>query len=836
MVNDLASSGARLLYNNSSLTSTVRDNSVYGLTAGQIALGSATVSGTTFLSTRPTLDTSSPWLGGGGTPGTIQGTDGADTLVGTASAETLLGLDGADTLDGGDGADRLVGGAGNDVIYGGAGSDVAAFSGNWSAYTITESGGTTTLVGPDGTDRVSGVEQFQFANGTFAASAIVNDAPNATNDTNGSDTVREGGTGDVTGDPSASGNVLTNDSDADTPLGDSLTVTGVSSVSEGTTGTPGSALIGKYGSLTLNANGTWSYSLNNADVDTQALAAGTSGQDVFSYTVRDVRGATSTAQLTITIAGANDPGGAAPDTNAGDAVSEAGVNPGNTAFAGDASATGNVLTNDTGTSKTVTTTGSFTGTYGALSLAADGTWTYTLNNADADTQALRQGQSVADVFTYTMRDGAGATSSSTLTVTIAGTNDAPVAVANTNAGDAVTESGVNPGNTAFAGDPSATGNVLTNDTDIDAGDTKTVTTTGSFTGTYGTLSLAANGTWTYTLNNADADTQALTQGQSVSDVFNYTMRDASGATSSSTLSITITGTNDAPVAVADTNAGDAVSESGVNPGNTAFAGDASATGNVLTNDTNVEAGDTKTVTTTGSFTGTYGTLSLAADGTWTYTLNNADADTQGLRQGQSVADVFNYTMRDTSGATSSSTLSISITGTNDAPVAVADTVSASQNISTTYAASTLLGNDTDVDIGATRTIASVTSGTNGTVSLNGSGAVVFTPTAGFTGTATFTYTVSDGSATSAPIGVTVQVAGQPDTLNGGSGSDTLSGDAGNDTLRGAGRPATSCSVARTATGSRAAPATIRSMAAQAPMSCTAAPAPMFTSSTTSTTW
>ena len=71
--------------------------------------------------------------------------------------------------------------------------------------------------------------------------------------------------------------------------------------------------------------------------------------------------------------------------------------------------------------------------------------------------------------------------------------------------------------------------MLTNDTDVDAGDSKTVTTTGSFTGTYGTLSLAANGTWTYTLNNADADTQALAQGQSVADVFNYTMRDTAPA-------------------------------------------------------------------------------------------------------------------------------------------------------------------------------------------------------------------------------------------------------------------------------------------------------------------
>jgi len=66
VVNDMSSSGARLLYNNTTVTSTIRDNAVYGLTAGQIALGSATVSGTTFLATHPTLDTSSGGGGGGG--------------------------------------------------------------------------------------------------------------------------------------------------------------------------------------------------------------------------------------------------------------------------------------------------------------------------------------------------------------------------------------------------------------------------------------------------------------------------------------------------------------------------------------------------------------------------------------------------------------------------------------------------------------------------------------------------------------------------------------------------------------------------------------------------
>ena len=52
------------------------------------------------------------------------------------------------------------------------------------------------------------------------------------------------------------------------------------------------------------------------------------------------------------------------------------------------------------------------------------------------------------------------------------------------------------------------------------------------------------------------------------------MTDEHGATRLDHLTITITGTNDAPVAVADANAGDPVVEAGVNPGNTPFPGDA----------------------------------------------------------------------------------------------------------------------------------------------------------------------------------------------------------------------------------------------------------------------
>ena len=332
------------------------------------------------------------------------------------------------------------------------------------------------------------------------------------------------------------------------------------------------------------------------------------------------------------------------------------------------------------------------GIYGTLTLLANGSWTYALDNADPHTNALTQGQVVTDAFSYTVSDTSGASSSAALTITITGANDAPVAVADSNTGDAVIESGV------VAGDPSAAGNVLSNDTDPDSGDTKTVIAVNGLAlnvgvplvGIYGTLTLGANGSWAYALNNPDPDTNALTQGQVVTDAFSYTVSDTLGASSSAALTITITGTNDAPVAVADGNGGDVVTESGI------VVGDPSATGNVLTNDTDPDSGDTKTVTAVNGsalnvgvlVAGIYGTLTLGANGSWTYALNDADPDTNALAQGQAATDAFTYTVTDTLGATSSTALTIAITGANDAPMAVDDSN----------------GSDAVIESGPTRTI------------------------------------------------------------------------------------------------------------------------------------
>ena len=65
------------------------------------------------------------------------------------------------------------------------------------------------------------------------------------------------------------------------------------------------------------------------------------------------------------------------------------------------------------------------GTYGTLIIGADGSYTYTADQSAAD--ALDAGETADDVFTYTVTDENGATTTATLTITVSGSNDAPVA-------------------------------------------------------------------------------------------------------------------------------------------------------------------------------------------------------------------------------------------------------------------------------------------------------------------------------------------------------------------------------------------------------------------------
>lgn len=97
-----------------------------------------------------------------------------------------------------------------------------------------------------------------------------------------------------------------------------------------------------------------------------------------------------------------------------------------------------------------------------------------------------------------------------------------------------------------------------------------------------------------------------------------------------------------------------------------------ATGNVLNNDTTVDAAVTKKVVPITNKTGTYGTLNLLDDGSYTYTVNNANATVNALRDvnvsgATTLTDTFTYTATDITGQTKEATLVITIQGANDSP-------------------------------------------------------------------------------------------------------------------------------------------------------------------------
>jgi len=193
-----------------------------------------------------------------------------------------------------------------------------------------------------------------------------------------------------------------------------------------------------------------------------------------------------------------------------------------------------------------------------------------------------------------------------------------------------------------------------------------------------------------------------------------------------TFTITVNAVNHAPVAVNDsysTTQGTALT--------VAAAG-------VLTNDTDVDAGDTKIAVLVTSPAN--GTLTLNANGGFTYTPNAAFAGT----------DTFQYQAKDAANALSNvATVTITVTasGGNHAPVANNDAYTVNQNSSLTVATPGVLANDTDVDPGDTRTavLASGGSPAHGTLILNANGSFRYTPTTGFSGTDTFSYQAKDAA-------------------------------------------------------------------------------------------
>jgi VCBS repeat-containing protein len=177
---------------------------------------------------------------------------------------------------------------------------------------------------------------------------------------------------------------------------------------------------------------------------------------------------------------------------------------------------------------------------GSLVVGEDGDAVFIGNGADVG--SLSAGEQVRVSFSYTSTaKGNGSFASADVNVTITGTNDAPVGLPDT--------AFVIEGDRSASSSPGV-GNVLDNDTDLDtAAANFSVTNAGVFVGAYGTLTISADGSYSYQLDDSNADVDALTAGETLTDIFTYTMSDNDALdpkVSSSTLAITIAGVDDAP--------------------------------------------------------------------------------------------------------------------------------------------------------------------------------------------------------------------------------------------------------------------------------------------------
>ena len=599
-----------------------------------------------------------------------------------------------------------------------------------------------------------------------------------------------------------------------------------------------------YGTLTVNPDGSWTYVVNSGSELVQQLDPEHPHFETFEITVVDEHGAYDTREIVIKVEGSSafpvitdkddlvfkeegvyhDGSDGNTPTEAGDVVDGQGnVIPGhhqteslsgrvdatdvdlgdqgNLSFRVDAAdaqlkTDGTPAVTQPEAPKLVSTSPNgdtvYESGYGTLTFHADGTYTYELKSGafDADGNAvnkLAQGEVLTETFTVTVKDTFGKEVSTDITITIHGTNDKPrLELGDGSDGGAlhVTESGVGrhddgavvdgpddelvdaPSKDGTAADEIGRYDGALTDSDkatgkdadhgaelvygVEAGKAESpdgvdFTTDGgdvSVRGQYGSLTIGADGSYSYTLDESSDFTAGdgtqydrldyLNEGETLTETFTIFVRDEHGAWASKEVTVTVTGTNDLPtldvldgkkffdafgkeIAVADDrlhaygtadSAADAVVRltgrvqasdddrengagqettdgdnhglqfslqgTGYDPALTSSSVWKDGSGHDLgTGPVEVSrSGDGGYVATT-----EYGTLTLDENGNYTYTLHDGDPDVTALGKGESVTETFVVRVVDDRGAWSEKTITITIEGTDDKPVLSDDTES-----------------------------------------------------------------------------------------------------------------------------------------------------------------
>jgi VCBS repeat-containing protein len=344
------------------------------------------------------------------------------------------------------------------------GSDVDGDSLTFSKATNPSHG--TVTVNSDGTFSYSPTANF---NGTDSFTVTVSDGNGGTATSTVTITVNAVNGAPTTNNVSASGNEDTTitgtvtGSDVD---GDSLSFSKATNPS--------------HGAVTVNSDGTFSYS----------PTANFNGTDSFTVTVSDGNGGTATSTVTITVNPVND----APTTN-------------NVSVSGneDTTITGTVTGSDVD-GDALTFSKATDPNLGAVTVNSDGTFSY----------APTANFNGTDSFTVTVSDGNGGTATSTVTITVNPVNDAPT----TN-------------NVSVSGneDTTITGTVTGSDVDGDALNFSKATNP-----THGSVTVNSDGTFSY----------SPTANFNGTDSFTVTVSDGNGGTATSTVTITVNPVNDAP--------------------------------------------------------------------------------------------------------------------------------------------------------------------------------------------------------------------------------------------------------------------------------------------------
>ncbi|GAB2174700.1 VCBS domain-containing protein [Dongia sp. agr-C8] len=526
---------------------------------------------------------------------------------------------------------------------------------------------------------------------------IVDDVPDAKNDT---DSIASGGT-------STDGNVITGEGTTGGKGGAGADVQGADGAKvSGVTGFNGSAdndasngleVQGQYGKLTMNADGTYTYTRD----------AGSPGgvTDTFTYTLKDGDGDTDTATLTINV-GDDRPTVDAPDSDGMTKVYEKGLPQGSGETADGNSA------NDSDKSEKVSGTITYTEgdapaaitiqgkdgpvavTVGATIVGADGTlvitsvgggnigYTYTLTTNTS-------GDATTDNFKVSITDKDGDNATDDLIIKIV--DDTPTARPDTDLvsndtnkaeGNVITGAGTTSG--AVGADTKGADGASVSKLEGFNGSVDTTANNGlTVTGQYGTLTMNADGTYTYTRFNGDP--------LKATETFTYTLTDGDGDPSVTTLKVTI---NDEGCNITDltpkANGGDALVDEGAllasrgagesagSDGLGSTKGDGDFTINAPDGVQNLTV-DGHAVITNGTFAATSWTTAFgntisitnydANTGkvSYNYTLNDNETHQSGNGQ-NSLYEDFNVSLTDKDGDTASGTLSVNIV--DDVAVAV----------------------------------------------------------------------------------------------------------------------------------------------------------------------